>query len=350
MSSNQNDGWTRGQIGIFWIFIYAVIGASIVIANQDSEPQLDQTLKILLLGPSILFIAPPGWAILAWIASKLNNSSKASVEHFQQHSDSSGSDCEEVTPVLSSLSKTNAEKTKSVEVVFAESLTKDLVEKYQTILMNAQRDSDEVSDEIFGSYEFAKKVADKFNWKCQKCLFQIEDGDWRFNSSNIQRLIIQHIVAPEIGGKNSVKNARPIHARCLSEPSGQPKHSSAQSYSTTLSSFRSNPSAHIPSSNNNRSSGFSTSKPRAIYEVSDRLGDWISPHRVINQLMKELNKARISETQKERAREFLMADHVNDLMQTCQRGHRMSLENTYFSRPADGYIQRQCRACRRLSR
>jgi hypothetical protein len=69
-------------------------------------------------------------------------------------------------------------------------------------------------------------------------------------------------------------------------------------------------------------------------------------HPTVRKLLEELRNARLSPLMRERAEQFLSADHPMGLLTECQRGHEFTLENTYFWLK-DGVVNRQCRECRR---
>lgn len=349
MSSDESSSWTRGQQGVFWIFIVAVFGLVILVSNQDNEPPIDATLRWILTAPALLFIAPPGWVVLGFIAQKLNDQDRKPL----MTGDDSGGLTNQLTEENASQAVSTMDHleslvdNKSDDSAFAEMKPENPLDNFVSLL----KPYDEVSEEVFLSLEFAKRVARSYQWRCQRCHSLIQkDADWKFFSSNLQRLVIEKIIPTYSGGKNTLANAQPRHGQCLSlserEELRKATSNSFKQHTTPPPKVSPRPMRSQPS----WSESIKRKSEKIDYETVERPGDWSSPHTVINQLMKSLDSARISDIQRERAREFLAAEHVNDLMKTCQRGHRMSLENTYFSPPENGYIQRQCRACRRLSR
>lgn len=348
MSSDESSGWTRGQQGVFWIFVVAVFGLVILVSNQDNEPPIDATLRWILAAPAFLFIAPPGWVVLGFIAQKLNEQSNEPLIAADNPDESISPLTEENVslPVSAIDHLESLIDNKSEDSSFAEMKPETSLDNTVSLL----KPYDEVSEEVFLSLEFAKRVAGSYQWRCQRCYSLIQkDADWKFFSSNLQRLVIERIIPTYSGGKNTLANAQPRHGQCLSlserEELRKATSNSFKQHTTPPPKVSPRPMRSQPS----RSESIKRKSEKIDYETIERPGDWSSPHIIINQLMKSLDSARISDTQRERAREFLTAEHVNDLMKTCQRGHRMSLENTYFSPPENGYIQRQCRACRRLT-
>ena len=322
---------------------WAVVGASIVLANQDSPENLDQAARIFLVWPAFLFILPPGWAVLAYISQKLNENysseTTANVETMRPPLLTS----EEAQGATREISKDDNQSSEINVEVFGEATD--------------ALDDEDFEEEVW-SIESEKAVAESFNWKCQRCFQRISSEDWLFNSSNLQRLVTEHIVPISEGGLNKLSNLRPVHAKCLQINLNLPPvtrsdwkwndevliRTSSQTFSMP------SPKPIIRSSQSAASRYRSNSSRSRTKSVSERLGDWRRPRSVISQLNRQLERAKISETQRERAREFIEAHHENELLKTCQRGHAMSLENTYFSPPKDGFIQRQCRQCRRDNR
>jgi hypothetical protein len=349
MNSEKSSNWTRGQQGVLGIFIMAVISTLILFANQDNDPPIDQTLRVILAIPALLFIAPPGWAILGYIAQKLNDQPVNELSHLEQPTSRiiQEFDVDEIKPDHNDGLFLSSDDISDVALDTSKSFSTS-IDEFDNLEVNLFH---ELDDAVFSSLEFAKKVANSYQWKCQVCQLSIrKDGDWLFYSSNLQRLVVEHIVPISLGGKNTFANAQPRHWKCLS-PRERDELRKVTSNSFEIN-VRQTPKTSISRTINQSSWPKPTRKKSANveYKPTERPGNWSSPHTIVNQLMKNLDTARISDDQRELAREFLMAQHVNDLMKACQRGHRMTLENTYFSRPADGYIQRQCRACRRLNR
>lgn len=346
MADNEHLGMKPGKAFVLIMLGWAVLGTSIVLANQDTPENLDQAARILLGWPIFLFITPPGWAVLAYVSQKLNE--KSSIDDITKIK------LTNPTTEVADFSYTEPESSLNTANRLDLSSEKP-VEILSDDFLSLEEDDDE---EFIWSIESEKVIAEFFNWKCQRCFQRISSEDWLFNSSNLQRLVTEHIVPISDGGLNKLSNLRPVHAKCLQINLNLPPVTRSdwkwndEVLNRTASQTFSKPSPKpaIRSSRSSISGYRSSSSSSRTKSVSERLGDWRRPGSVISQLSRQLERAKISDTQRERAREFIEAHHENELLKTCQRGHAMSLENTYFSPPKDGFIQRQCRQCRRDAR
>lgn len=341
MSANPKADMKPGKAFVLIMLGWAVVGTSIVLSNQDSPENLDQTARIFLMWPIFLFIAPPGWAILAYVSQKLN----------ENYSVESTANVETMRPQLSIFEATQEASPE---------IPDDFDQYAENNLEIFGEDSDALEDEeeVIWTIESQKFVAESFNWKCQRCFQRISSEDWLFNSSSLQRLVTEHIIPISDGGLNKLSNLRPVHAKCLQMNINLPPvtrndwkwHDEVLNRTSSQTFSIPSPKPAIRSYRSSTSGSRSTSSSSRTKSVSERLGDWRRPDSVISQLSRQLERAKISDTQRERAREFIETHHENELLKTCQRGHAMSLENTYFSPPKDGFIQRQCRQCRRDAR
>jgi hypothetical protein len=194
-----------------------------------------------------------------------------------------------------------------------------------------------------------RSLADQFRWICQLCLQSIPDLGWNHKSLNPKRLSIDYMMPLSHGGSARLSNLQPVHAACNSAKNGR---------FITNEQFRTWKSQHegwVPPDAPNRQiiwHGYSPSvhrppTPHLGNDPEPRGGEWSKGRSVVNRLQRQLARAKLSEQQRERALRFLAAEHPFDLMDSCQRGHRLTLENTYF-REEEGTIGRECRVCRRM--
>jgi|688.fasta_scaffold34701_4 hypothetical protein len=344
MPSEPGQTMKPGTAFVLIMLGWAVLGASIVLTNQDSPENLDQATRIFLIWPVFLFVAPPGWALLAYVSQKLNENSSSGISIDNAALRQPTNEFNLVgNPQESPSEQFDRENQPSVQ---SHKITDE---------MSPALDDNGVQEEDIWSAESEKVVAESYGWRCQRCFQRISSEDWLFNSSNLQRLVLEHIIPVTNGGSNNLTNMRPVHAKCAQTNINLPSVARGDwNWNEEVSRPYSNqtwtrpPSKPVVKSSEPSGSrsprGNSSSKRKPI---SERLGDWRRPESVLSQLARQLDRAKISDIQRKRAREFIEAHHENELLRTCQRGHAMSLENTYFSPPKEGFIQRQCRQCRR---
>jgi hypothetical protein len=347
---NSNSGWGKSVIWV--LLLWAVLGGLIAYNNQD---EFEQSVGLFLVWPIFLFITPPGWMILA-VLSRQGQPSPTEI-HFanEQKTESLNEerDISEESPLLTT------------------SLTRDGLTS-DSLFTNQYLDTSKSIDSINNPFDLPidnsseransnsdveqasrRELASRFGWICQLCREPIIDLGWTNQRHNPQGLAVDLIVPMGHGGSFELSNLQPVHASCKWAKGGRLVSNHHFHREIVIKKLTSELTERQPKKAQTYSPLPVPKTPTTKYEWFEkvypepRLGEWVSPHRVINSLLKELQRSSLSPEQEERARDFLMAEHNQDLMKNCQRGHALTLENTYFTLPADGGIQRQCRECGR---
>lgn len=324
--------------------------------------------------PVFLFITPPGWAILALFAKKYSRQSI--IVESKNLPSQSASTIPSATPSVSCQVDDDIQGIDIDQLLSDEDssiVTNSALEDYQAWLngLNAyeqDQDKSEINEpqpkasedlepslnsELDFNWIVAQDVAIQANWKCPQCLHTLPNDFALFNSEAKHRFILVPKSPISASSTNGLPDLKAVHFSCTAymdweKACQSPKTTSFQApsplpWSPPTTSTVKNSGTQYSSNPRNATPAIRRSRKG----LDPRPGVWAKPNAVINAHLKRIDKARMSDEQRERAREFLYANHELDLMKKCQRGHTLTLENTYFRIEDGGRIGRQCRQCRR---
>jgi hypothetical protein len=323
-----------------------------IVLSLDESSDVSVGAKVAMGWPAFLFIAPPGWAILMWIWSwtfKSTVSESPTTPTQDNSSPANGVEnvLSEATPTVSSLTSVPVPST--LAPASSPTTSRDMgdfgASRPQTFTHTSKgsdsgpsnRSRPGASFDGFMDQASRRNLANRYGWICQLCLERIPDVGWDYEYPDPRRLSIDHIVPISQGGSDNLGNLQPVHAACNSAKGGR---------NITNAEFRRQRSLRNASTSPRPTSGVS-SRSTSLPDKEPRAGDWRDAEAVVRQLSSEVDRAAITPEQKARAREFLRANHPHELQKYCQRGHAFTLENTYFRVMEDGFVGRQCRACKR---
>jgi hypothetical protein len=361
-SVEPNAGW--GKLLVLGLLLWAVIGLVIVFQNEDT---LSQGLRVALVWPAFLFIAPPGWYILMLISragQRPTPASSISPESWGPPSETDSKyivDSAHAALPQSTLTESppdtvteNCSNSGLGDTTIRNDLPLSISEGVPfaddsprvAFLSQASMDSWSTSE--------IEELAKEHDWICQLCLKPLIEDGIRYQSFHPRGIAVDFIVPLAHGGSEARSNAQPVHVACKSAK-GDRRISNFEFRTERWTSIEPIGLARptLPTRSNQPHLSSSPSRPlsgRTPRSSTARGGEWKDANAVIQRMLRELHTANLSDEQRDRAVDFIHSTHDYDLLAKCQRGHLFTLQNTYFSLTDTGRVERQCRLCRRLSR
>jgi hypothetical protein len=355
-------GW--GKSLVLGLLFWAVIGVVVVLQNEDT---LSQELRIVLVWPAFLFIAPPGWYILMLISRAGKPPASASLVS----PDSWGPPTETASTCLADPDHPQLPQsslTGTLPDTVAEDCPNDGPQESGipqdtalSINEGARFTSDDAGVAFLGqsprrswSTSEIEQLAREHSWICQLCLKPLIEDGIRYQSFHPRGIAVDFVIPLAHGGSDAQSNAQPVHVACKSAKGDRRISNSefrAERHPTTQRIGLVQPTLPTYGAQPHRSTSPSRRFGSRTQQSSTRRGgEWRDANSVIQKLLSELRTANLSDEQRDRAVQFIYSAHDYDLLAKCQRGHPFTLRNTYFSLTETGRVERQCRVCRRQSR